>query len=215
MRKTGALITLEGIDGTGKSTQAGRLARTLEDRGHDVLLTREPGGTEGAEEIRKLLLGRDALHWSSASALLLFFAARCNHVEQRIRPAISAGKIVICDRFTDSTRIYQGDEIVGDGLLERINSELVDMEPDLTLVLRTRPEVARRRIRQRGEAMTRYEQLDRESLDRMIEGFARIVTDFPERCIDIDADRDPDVIAREITACTLARLGKGGNDGRR
>jgi len=206
MTEIGALVTLEGIDGTGKSTQAGRLARTLGQQGHDVLLTREPGGTAGAEGIRKLILDNDQARWSPASELLLFFAARCNHVEQCIRPAIKAGKIVICDRFTDSTRVYQSMRGDAGDVLESINARLVDMEPDLTLVLQTRPELARERIRQRGEMMTHFEQVDQQRLADLIEGFERIIARFPERCVPIDADRNPDVIAREIAVCVLDRL---------
>ena len=104
----GRFISFEGIDGSGKSTQAKLLAKTLGDLGYDVVLTREPGGSVGAEEIRALVLQGDPDRWSAESEILLFTAARRDHMEKTILPALNAGKIVICDRFADSTRMYQG-----------------------------------------------------------------------------------------------------------
>ncbi|MGA0430244.1 MAG: dTMP kinase, partial [Paracoccaceae bacterium] len=104
----GHFISFEGIDGSGKSTQAKVLTKTLEDLGHNVVLTREPGGSIGAEEIRRLVLQGDPDRWSAESEILLFTAARRDHLEKTILPALDAGKIVICDRFADSTRMYQG-----------------------------------------------------------------------------------------------------------
>ena len=101
-------ISFEGIDGSGKSTQAKVLAKTLEELGHDIVLTREPGGSIGAEEIRSLVLQGDPDRWSAESEILLFTAARRDHLEKTILPALDAGKIVICDRFADSTRMYKG-----------------------------------------------------------------------------------------------------------
>lgn len=108
MSGQGRFVTFEGIDGSGKSTQARLLAEHLQGTGHEVILTREPGGSEGAEEIRKLVLEGDADRWSAETELLLFTAARRDHLERLIEPALAAGKVVICDRFADSTRMYQG-----------------------------------------------------------------------------------------------------------
>lgn len=105
---TGLFISFEGIDGSGKSTQARLLAEALQDAGREVVLTREPGGSPGAEEIRALVLQGDPDRWSAETELLLFTAARRDHLERTIRPALAAGKVVICDRFADSTRMYQG-----------------------------------------------------------------------------------------------------------
>ncbi|MCY4259344.1 MAG: dTMP kinase [Rhodobacteraceae bacterium] len=209
MMSAGTLITLDGIDGTGKSSQAKRLSRSLDDRGYDVLLTREPGGTRGAESIRELILSTNDIDWSPASELLLFFAARCNHVEQVIRPALAAGTIVVCDRFTDSTRVYQSLSPEADAVLEAINAHLVRMEPDLTLILRSAPELAQERVRHRGAVITRFEKGDAHRHAKRADAFDRILARFPERCVAIDADRDPECVAGDILACVLERLGGG------
>ena len=128
-------LSLEGIDGSGKSTQATRLADTLRAAGHDVVQTREPGGAPGAEEIRRLLVEGDPERWSPETETLLFNAARRDHLERTIRPSLEAGKIVITDRFADSTRVYQG-ATRGDlrGFADAIHKAAIGVEPDLTLL---------------------------------------------------------------------------------
>ena len=132
----GLFISLEGIDGSGKSTQARRLADWLRDQGRDPVLTREPGGAPGAEDIRRLLVEGDPDRWSPETEILLFTAARRDHLERTIRPALDAGRDVVTDRFADSTRVYQG-ATRGDlrGLVDQIHAEAIAVEPDLTLVL--------------------------------------------------------------------------------
>lgn len=136
-------ISLEGIDGSGKSTQSARLAEALRRAGHDVVQTREPGGAPGAEEIRRLLVEGDPDRWSPETETLLFNAARRDHLERTIRPALDAGRIVITDRFADSTRVYQG-ATRGDlrGFADAIHAAAIGVEPDLTLVLDMDPKVA-------------------------------------------------------------------------
>ena len=126
-------ITFEGIDGSGKSTQAKLLAKTLNTHGHDVFLTREPGGSEGAEQIRALVLEGKPDRWSAETEILLFTAARRDHMETLILPALAKGQIVICDRFTDSTRMYQG-LTRGDlrTMVDTLTALMIQQEPDLT-----------------------------------------------------------------------------------
>ena len=128
-------LSFEGIDGCGKSTQAKRLAAHLTTAGQEVVLTREPGGSPGAEAIRQLLLTGATDKWSAETELLLFTAARRDHLERTITPALSAGKMVICDRFADSTRVYQG-ATRGDlrGNVDQLHSAMIGREPDLTLI---------------------------------------------------------------------------------
>ncbi|WP_294606886.1 dTMP kinase, partial [uncultured Roseovarius sp.] len=136
MRGPGLFISFEGIDGSGKSTQARLLAEALRGQGREVVLTREPGGSPGAEEIRKLVLEGDGDRWSAETELLLFTAARRDHLERTIAPAIAAGKVVICDRFADSTRMYQGLSR-GDlrAAVDQLHDLMIGREPDLTLLI--------------------------------------------------------------------------------
>lgn len=136
MTGSGLFVSFEGIDGSGKSTQARLLAEALRGEGRDVVLTREPGGSPGAEEIRALVLQGDPDRWSAETELLLFTAARRDHLERTIRPALEAGKVVICDRFADSTRMYQGLSR-GDlrAKVDALHDLMIGTEPDLTLLI--------------------------------------------------------------------------------
>src|SRR6056297_1924034 len=139
-------ITFEGIDGSGKSTQSRRFADHLRAKGEDVILTREPGGSPGAEEIRALLLTGDTDRWSPETEILLFTAARRDHLEKTIQPALAEAKTVISDRFADSTRVYQG-ATRGDlrGIVDSLHSLMIGREPDLTFIIDMDPEMALQR----------------------------------------------------------------------
>jgi len=198
-------ISLEGIDGSGKSTQAGLLAAGLRERGHEVVLTREPGGAPGAEEIRRLLVEGDPDRWSPETEILLFNAARRDHLERTIRPALAAGKTVITDRFADSTRVYQG-AARGDlrGFADAIHAAAIGVEPDLTLILDMDPEVALARGLARASGEDRFEEFGLPFQQALQSGFRALATQFPDRCHVIDAGRAPDAVAADLLATVLA-----------
>lgn len=210
-RPAGVFITFEGIDGCGKSTQARRLARLLRDRGHQVTLTREPGGSPGAEDIRRLLVEGAAARWSAETEILLFNAARRDHLERTIAPALAAGHVVLCDRFADSTRVYQG-AVRADlrGLVDRLHAEVIGLEPDLTLVLDMDPAVALARGLARGGDEGRFEAMGEGFQHRLRAGFAALVAEFPGRCRLIDASGTPDVVAASIDAGVAPLLADAG-----
>jgi dTMP kinase len=194
---TGRLITLEGGEGAGKSTQAVLLADALAVRGLPVLRTREPGGAPGAEVLRHLLLsGR--VDWSAPAETLLHFAARAEHVERTIRPALDAGMWVVCDRFYDSTMAYQGYGLGADRAMIAALSRLVGVHPDLTIVLDVSDGVAVQRRVRRGAADDRYERLDAGFHARVKAGFREITHAAPERCTIVDADVDVQAVHLEI-----------------
>lgn len=203
----GLFLTLEGIDGSGKSTQARRLAAALESEGLAVQRTREPGGSPGAEEIRRLLVEGPAGRWSAETELLLFTAARRDHLERTIAPALARGAVVICDRFADSTRVYQG---LARGALraetDRLQAAFIGIEPALTFVLDMDPEVALARGRARGGAEHRFEAMGSDFQHRLRAGFRALAAEFPDRCRLIDAGRDETEVAEEIAALALAAL---------
>lgn len=180
-------ITLEGGEGAGKSTQARLLADALAAAGHEVTLTREPGGAPGAEILRTLLLdGRHA--WSAAAETHLHFAARAEHLERTILPALARGAIVVCDRFADSTLAYQGYGQGADRALIAGLTRLLPRRPDLTLVLRVSTARAAERLASRGLRPDRYEAMDAAFHARVAQGFAEIAAAEPDRCRVIDAD---------------------------
>jgi dTMP kinase len=207
----GQFIALEGGEGAGKSTQAQLLAVALEQRGIEVVLTREPGGTPGAEAIRALLLDPPGEGWNARAEALLFAAARSDHVERLIRPAIEAGKWVICDRFIDSTRAYQGG---GGGLsdeeiltLHKIGSR--GLLPDLTLLIEISPEVANGRISQRdGTTSDAIGGRDDAYHWRVAEAFGRFAETEPRRFVRIDGNGAPDAIQASILAALAPMLEK-------
>lgn len=205
----GRLITLEGGEGAGKSTLAARLAEALSRRGIEVDCTREPGGTDNAEAIRELLVTGDPERWSPLSEALLLYAARVDHLEKRIRPALDAGHWVICDRFADSTRAYQGaagklDEARLDALH---HAALADFQPDITLILDLEPETGMARTHARGEAVTRFEKHGLDFHRALRKGFLQIARDNPDRCAVIDASAAPEIILDEALGAIQARLG--------
>ena len=156
--RRGTFISFEGIDGSGKSTQIQRLANYLCANGHDVVLTREPGGSDGAEEIRALVLQGNPDRWSAHTEILLFTAARRDHLERTILPALEAGKIVLCDRFADSTRMYQGLSR-GDlrGIVDQLHSLMIGVEPDLTVLIDMDPAEGLGRAKARQGIEERFE----------------------------------------------------------
>jgi len=200
-------ITFEGIDGSGKSTQARRLAAYLESRGHSPLLTREPGGSQGAEEIRRLLVEGDPERWSPETEILLFTAARRDHLEKTIGPALAEGHVVISDRFADSTRVYQG-TTRGDlrQLVDDLHQLMIGREPDLTFVIDMDPEQALTRGLARGSGEDRFEDFGADFQVRLRAGFLALARDNPERFRIIDGMRDEDTIAAEIAALADAAL---------
>ncbi|UXU73644.1 MULTISPECIES: dTMP kinase [unclassified Paracoccus (in: a-proteobacteria)] len=194
-------ISFEGIDGSGKSTQARRLAQELARRGQDVVLTREPGGSPGAEEIRRLLVEGGGERWSPETELLLFTAARRDHVERLIQPALARGSWVISDRFADSTRVYQG-QVRADlaSLVEELHRLTIGIEPDLTLVIDIDPGVAFARGMARGGQEDRFEALGLEFQEKLRAGFHRLVRSHPERMRLIDGTGSADEVAARVLA---------------
>jgi dTMP kinase len=203
----GLFISLEGIDGSGKSTQSRRLADQLRAQGRDPVLTREPGGAPGAEEIRRLLVEGDPDRWSPETEILLFTAARRDHLERTIRPALATGRDVITDRFADSTRVYQG-ATRGDlrGLVDDIHARVIGIEPDLTLILDMDPEVALTRGLARGSGEDRFEEFGLAFQQKLRSGFRALAAEAPTRCVLIDAAQKPDTIADVIAAAVAERF---------
>jgi dTMP kinase len=179
-------ITLEGGEGTGKTTQARLLTQTMIRCGLPVLQTREPGGAPGAELLREILLN-GTIDWSAPAEAMLHFAARAEHVERTIRPALAAGTWVVCDRFADSTMAYQGYGQGADRETIAALTQLIGLKPDLTLVLDLPPETGAKRLRERGGAPDRYDRLGEAFHARVAEGFRRIAAAEPDRCMLIDA----------------------------
>ncbi|UWQ98473.1 dTMP kinase [Rhodobacteraceae bacterium S2214] len=202
----GRFITFEGIDGSGKSTQSRTLKASLEAAGQDVILTREPGGSPGAEEIRNLVLTGEPDRWSAETEILLFTASRRDHLEKTIEPALAAGQTVISDRFADSTRVYQG-ATRGDlrGMVDQLHSLIIGREPDLTFIIDMDPEVALTRGLARNSGEDRFEDFGLPFQETLRHGFLSLAKSFPERCILIDGNREPDAIAADIAAQYAAR----------
>jgi dTMP kinase len=200
-------ITLEGVDGSGKSTQAKLLKEALEAEGHSVLLTREPGGSPGAEEIRSLVLEGEPDRWSAETEILLFTAARRDHLERTILPALAAGTIVICDRFVDSTRVYQG-LTRGDlrDVVDKLHALMIGREADLTLLFDMDPKLGLARAKARQTTEERFEDMGLEMQLAMRQGFLALAKGAPERFAVIDAGRDIEAIAADTLAAVRAAL---------
>ena len=204
----GRFITLEGGEGTGKSTQVRRLAQDLQQRGITVLATREPGGAPGAEEIRKLMVTGEPGRWDVMTETLLAYAARADHVRRTIGPALIADKWVISDRFSDSTFAYQG---MGRGLnretIRRIDSAVLDdFKPDLTLMLDLDVATGLGRAMARGPAENRFEKFGTEFHERLRQAFLDIARRNPERCRIIDASGSEDQVAAAIFEAVATRF---------
>ena len=205
----GRFITLEGGEGAGKTTLIRTLEAALRDRGVDVVVTREPGGTPGAEMLRDILLKGATDRWSPVTEALLMYAARVDHVERLIEPALARGAWVISDRFADSTMAYQG--TAGGVPVERIRllhaAALGDFRPDLTLILDLDPKTGIERTLARGEDATRFERFDGDFHARLRQAFLDIAAAEPGRCAVIDAAQGPDAVAAEARAAIETRLG--------
>lgn len=182
MNAKGCFITFEGIDGSGKSTQAKMLAEYLQAQGREVVLTREPGGSEGAEEIRALVLQGDPDRWSAETEILLFTAARRDHLERTILPAIKAGKVVICDRFADSTRMYQGLSR-GDlrSTVDQLHTLMIGREPDLTILIDMDADTGLSRALSRQGVEERFETFGADLQAKMRAGFLSLADEFSDR----------------------------------
>ena len=198
----GFFITFEGGEGAGKSTQLNRLADRLEAAGRDVVRTREPGGSPGAEAIRALLVTGEADRWSPITETLLMYAARRDHIEQVIAPALARGAVVLCDRFADSTRAYQG---AGGGapasLISALEAEVLgDLRPDLTLILDLPTASGLARAAGRGGMEARFESKGLAFHERLRAGFLAIARAEPDRCRIIDAASDEAVVGASVWA---------------
>jgi dTMP kinase len=207
MTEPGRLITFEGGEGAGKSTQIERLARALRGAGVDSVVTREPGGTSGAEQIRQLLLEGAADRWLPLTEVLLLLAARHDHVVRRIAPALTAGRWVLCDRFIDSTRVYQGMAgAVDPALIDELHGAILgDLRPDLTVILDL-PVAQGLGRRERASGQHRYEKMPQAFHERVREGFLSLARAEPQRCGVIDADRAVDAVAHDVWALVAGRF---------
>jgi dTMP kinase len=200
--RSGIFITFEGGEGVGKSTQIRRLADSLRRAGHDVLVTREPGGSPGAEAVRHVLLSGAAETFGVRMEAILFAAARNDHVEEIIRPAIETGAVVLCDRFVDSSRVYQG--VTGNlepGFIEALQRIATNgVMPDLTFILDMPAKTGLGRARRSGgdEAPDRFEKEEIETHEKRRQAYLDIAETEPARCRVVDADRSEDEIAEEI-----------------
>ena len=207
MTNKGFFITFEGIDGSGKSTQIENLAIFLKNLGFDVITTREPGGSIGGEEIRNLLLQGDVDRWSAETEILLFTAARRDHLEKIILPALNEGKIVICDRFTDSTRMYQG--MRGSklrSLVDRLNEEVIHLDPDLTIIIDIDPEISLKRAKSRKTVEERFEDFGVGLQKNMRKGFIELSKEFSNRVEVVNGHQSVDDLANDIISVIKAKL---------
>lgn len=198
-------ISFEGIDGCGKSTQARLLTNYFCAKGVNVLRTREPGGSPGAEAIRALLLTGATDKWSAETELLLFTAARRDHFEKTIEPALIAGQTVICDRFADSTRVYQG-ATRGDlrRKVDNLHKEMIGREPDLTLIIDVDPKIALARGLARNSGEDRFEDFGLVFQERLRDGFLKLADECPGRCIVVNGNRVTEEVFEDLL--TLAQL---------
>jgi dTMP kinase len=207
--RRGRFITFEGGEGAGKSTQVRRLAEALRAAGHDVVTTREPGGSPAAEAIRGLLLTGRARPLGTLGEAYLFAAARLDHVAETIRPALERGAVVISDRFADSTRVYQG---AAGGLDPAVVDELErtavgDCTPDLTVILDLPVTAGRERLTGRGGSADRFETDASAVQEARRQGFLAVAAANPARCVVVDGDRDPEAVAADVRAAVASRLG--------
>ncbi len=207
--RNGFFISVEGADGVGKSSQVRRLAESLRSRGRDVVVTREPGGGgEGAEAIRALLLNGDAERWTPMAEALMMFAARAEHLDRIIRPALVAGKTVITDRFADSSMAYQGIAGgVGQASIRALNALVVGQDqPDLTLILDAPAPVGLARAERRSNGEGRFESKGADYQEKVRSAFLSIAADEPSRCVVLDASPDEEMVWQSVIQSVDAAL---------
>ncbi len=204
----GRFISFEGGEGAGKSTQLKRLVARIEGSGREVVATREPGGSPGAESIRDLVLKGSADRWSPVTETLLMYAARRDHVERVIRPALARGAWVVCDRFADSTRAYQGAAGGTDpALIAALEVHILEeTRPDLTLIFDLPVAVGLERAHARAGAEMRFESKGQAFHERLREGFLAIAKTEPQRCAVIDATGSLDEVEARVWAAVQDRL---------
>lgn len=217
MTKKGLFITLEGGEGTGKSTQVKMLQQALGNAGIDALMTREPGGTEQAERIRNLLIQRDAGHFDAMTEALLMMAARREHLVNKIWPALEKGQWVISDRFADSTRAFQGYGMgLDQAMIEQIYALIAgDFQPDLTFIFDIDPELGLKRSLKQLTVTTnkteatedRYERMGLPFHQRLRKGFLETAKKYSQRCVIIDATQDIAAIHRQVLKVIETRFG--------
>ena len=210
MAARGFFLTVEGIDGAGKSTQARWLAARLRRLAREVVETREPGGAPGAEEIRRLLVEGEPGRWSPETEMLLFTAARRDHVEKVVEPALACGAVVVCDRYLDSTRAYQGAGAPERrAMVDRLHALAIGLMPDLTLVFDMDATAALARAGGRvGTAHeNRFELKGLDFQERLRSEFRAIAAAEPDRCVLIDAAAEPEAVAAQVWAAVAPRLG--------
>lgn len=204
----GRFLTVEGGEGAGKSTQVRRLAAALESVGWRVLVTREPGGSPGAEAIRSLLVDRRGAAWSPMTEALLHSAARRDHLDHAVLPALARGDCVVCDRFADSTTAYQGyAQGLGHDEVAALHAWVLrGLKPDLTILLDIDVEAGLGRARARSPEGDRYERMDGPFHARVRAGFLEIARREPDRCVVVDADRPEDAVAADIRRIVVRRF---------
>jgi dTMP kinase len=204
-------ITVEGPDGSGKSTQLQLLVESLKQKGYDIIVTREPGGTTVGNQIREVLLSPDHHEMTPRVEMMLYAASRAQNVEQVIRPALERGAIVLCDRFIDASIAYQGYGLQYDlDQIQSLNEWATNgLTPDLTFLFDLSPERASARMKDRGQ-LDRIESRDQAFHERVYEGFQTLLKQYPERIIRIDADQSIECIQDEVLDYTIERLQQGG-----
>ena len=204
----GRFVTFEGVDGAGKSTQLRLLAARLRAAGRAVVETREPGGSPGAEAIRALLVEGEPGRWSAETELLLFNAARRDHVERTVRPALDRGADVLCDRYADSTRAYQAAGRGADpALVDDLHARVIGLDPDLTLILDLDPERTGPRIASRSGAAERFERFGLPFQRALREAYRAIAAAHPDRCVLIPAEGEAEAVAARVAAVVAERPG--------
>jgi dTMP kinase len=207
VKNKGYFISFEGIDGSGKSTQIQKLAEFLEARDFDIVITREPGGSKGGEEIRNLLLQGNVDRWSAETEILLFTAARRDHLERIILPALEEGKVVICDRFTDSTRMYQGMRGVNlRNLVDTLNGKVIKFDPDLTILIDINPEISLKRAKSRKTVEERFEDFGVDLQMKMRKGFLELAKEFENRIEVVNGQQSIDKLAQDVRSLVKAKL---------
>ena len=206
--RKGFFISFEGGDGAGKSSQIGRLADYLHAAGQTVRVTREPGGSDGAETIRKLLVEGAAERWSPIAEALMMYAARADHLDRLIRPALDRGEVVITDRFADSTMAYQGIAgALGEDIVARLHALVVGGDdPDITIVLDAPTEIGLARAGGRGLAESRFESKGAAYHEKVRQAFLKIARDNPGRCVVVDATPDEETVFAAVAAAVEKAL---------